>query len=392
MTATEQLLATTNLEAAARIVWDVLVIGAGPAGAMAAREVARSGARVLLVDRVRFPRSKICGCCLNGAALGILRDTGLGELPQQCGAPALSAFHLACGGRSATVPLTEGVSLSRDRLDAELIKAAVTAGASFLDQTQAIISATKPTHCRVELNSEAGRTSASAKIVVVAGGLGCRAFADAVADERRTADSSRVGAGTVLTEALDDYATGTIYMACHRDGYAGLVRLEDGRLDIAAALDATAIKQRGGISAVIAEVLRSSGLPVPATMVEAKWHGTARLTQRRQRIFGDRHFVIGDAAGYIEPFTGEGQAWALATGHGVVPLVLESLDTGTRLTGPAWERAQNKLIGGRMRLCRLVSQSLRSPPLVQFAVQLLSWMPSLARPLVRSLNHPFTTQ
>lgn len=392
MTATERLLATTNLEAAARVVWDVLVIGTGPAGAMAAREVARRGASVLLVDRVCFPRTKICGCCLNGAALGILRDTGLGELPQQCGAPALSAFHLACRGRSATVPLTGGVSLSRERLDVELIKAAVTAGASFLDQTQAVISVTETTHCRVELKSEAGPTSASAKIVVIAGGLGCRAFADTESDERQAAASSRVGAGAVLTDAPDDYATGTIYMACHRDGYAGLVRLEDGRLDIAAALDATAIKQRGGISAVVTDVLGSSGLPVPTTMDAAQWHGTARLTQRRQRIFGDRHFVIGDAAGYIEPFTGEGMAWALATGQAVVPLVLESLNTGTRLTGPAWERAQHNLIGRRMRLCRLVSQSMRSPLLVQFAVRMLSWMPSLARPLVRSLNSPFATQ
>ena len=372
MTATERPLATTNLDAAARIVWDVLVIGAGPAGAMAAREAARRGASVLLVDRVRFPRTKVCGCCLNGAALGILRDTGLGELPQQCGAPALSAFHLACRGRSATVPLTEGVSLSRDRLDVELIKAAIMEGASFLDQTQAIINATEATHCRVELKSEVGQTSASAKIVVVAGGLGCRAFADTEGDERQMADSSRVGAGTVLA--------------------AGLVRLEDGRLDIAAALDAAAIKRRGGVGPLIEELLRSSGLPLPATMAEAKWHGTARLTQRRQRLFGDRHFVIGDAAGYVEPFTGEGMAWALATGRAVIPLVLESLDAGTRLTGPAWERAQHNLIGSRMRLCRLVSQSLRSPLLVQLAVQLLSWMPSLARPVVRSLNNPFATQ
>ncbi len=76
---------------------------------------------------------------------------------------------------------------------------------------------------------------------------------------------------------------------------------------------------------MVAEVLGSSGLPFPATMAAAQWHGPARLTHRRQRLFGDRHFVTGDAAGYIEPFTGEGMAWALANGQAVVPLVLESL-------------------------------------------------------------------
>jgi flavin-dependent dehydrogenase len=195
-----------------------------------------------------------------------------------------------------------------------------------------------------------------------------------------------------LAEAPDDYATGTIYMDCHRDGYAGLFRLEDGQLDIAAALDAAAIKRRGGVGPLIEEVLRSSGLPVPATMADAKWHGTARLSQRRQRVFGDRYFVIGDAAGYVEPFTGEGIAWALATGAAVAPLALESLAAGTPLTGPAWNLTQRNLVGSRMRLCRIVSRSLRSPWLVHLAVQLLTWMPSLARPVVRSLNEPFATQ
>ena len=61
--------ATITAAAAAGRVWDVLVIGAGPAGAVAAREVARRGARVLLADRSAFPRGKVCGCCLNGSAL-----------------------------------------------------------------------------------------------------------------------------------------------------------------------------------------------------------------------------------------------------------------------------------------------------------------------------------
>lgn len=391
MKTNERIPATTNLDAVVRAAWDVLVIGAGPAGAIAAREAARRGASVLLVDRARFPRTKVCGCCLNGAALGILRDIGLGELPDECGAPALAAFHVASRGRFATIPLNEGVALSRDRLDAELIKAALTEGVAFLDQTRAVIEATEANRCRVELKSDDGHARVYAKIVVVAGGLGCRAFADTEGDERQTADSSRVGVGTVLADAPDDYAIGTIYMACHRDGYVGLVRLEDGRLDIAAALDGTAIRQWGGVGALVEAVLRSSGLPVPAAMAEAKWQGTARLTQRRRRVYGDRYFVVGDAAGYVEPFTGEGLAWALATGRAVVPLVLESLDAGTRMTGSAWERTQRHLVGSRMRWCRVVSRLLRHPMLVQFAVRLLSRVPSLARPVVRSLNEPFTT-
>lgn len=392
MTAIDRIWPTTDLRSAAVVARDVLVIGAGPAGAMAAREAARLGARVLLVDRARFPRTKVCGCCLNGAALGILDASGLGELPRECGALALTSLQLASHGRSATIPLTQGVSLSRDRLDAELIRAAIRAGAAFLDETQAIAEVSTADACRVELKCGPDQAAVYAKIVVVAGGLGCRAFGDADGDDREASHASRVGAGTVLVHAPnDELAPGTIYMACHRDGYVGLVRLEDGRLDIAAALDGSAIKKRSGMGPLVAEVLRSSGLPVPAALATAKWQGTPRLTQRRQRVYGERHFVIGDAAGYVEPFTGEGIAWALASGLAVAPLTLEALAAGTRRTGPEWERQQRRLVGSRMRLCGMVSRFLRYPALVHVAVRLLSCAPCLACPMVRRLNRSFMT-
>ena len=55
---------------------DVLIAGAGPAGAVAAIGLARAGARVLLVDRARFPRDKLCGDTLNPGALRILDRLG----------------------------------------------------------------------------------------------------------------------------------------------------------------------------------------------------------------------------------------------------------------------------------------------------------------------------
>src|SRR5262249_17510298 len=64
---------TLNLAQVTRESWDVLVIGAGPAGALAARQLALAGARVLLVERKTFPRWKVCGACVNEQALSILR-------------------------------------------------------------------------------------------------------------------------------------------------------------------------------------------------------------------------------------------------------------------------------------------------------------------------------
>ena len=75
-------------------IWDVLVVGAGPAGAVAAHELARRGARVLLADRVDFPRGKVCGGCLSVRGLGVLNQLGLGDLPKRLGAVPLTHARL----------------------------------------------------------------------------------------------------------------------------------------------------------------------------------------------------------------------------------------------------------------------------------------------------------
>jgi flavin-dependent dehydrogenase len=386
MTAIESVQATTTLRAAAEVAWDVLVVGGGPAGAIAAHGLARRGVRVGLLDRMRFPRGKVCGCCLNGAALSVLDQCGLTQLPGACGAVKLREFILSGGGRSASVALRHGVSLSRERFDAELIKAAIGQGVVFLDDSRAAIEATCSDVCQLNVCTATSSQRLQAKTVVWAAGLGSRTVDRVNGRGGAVASSSRIGAGTVLNDACDQYVAGTIYMACHRNGYAGLVRLEDDRLDIAAALDVTAVKRRTGIGNLVAEILDSSGLRLPRTLADATWRGTPLLTQQPSRIFGHRYFVVGDAAGYVEPFTGEGMAWAMAAGRAVVPLVLQSLESGTEQTGPAWQREHRRLIGRRMRRCRAISRLLRRPLLVNSAIRLLAHAPSLASPFVGSLN------
>ncbi|MDA1052628.1 MAG: FAD-dependent monooxygenase [Planctomycetota bacterium] len=382
--------ATIRLDEVSGQRWDLVVIGAGPAGSMAAREASLAGARVLLVDRASFPRPKVCGCCINGAAIGVLTDVGLGDLLRHNCAQQLHAVRLASAGRIANIRLSEGVSLSRERFDTALIQAAIDAGAEFLDQTQALISNVNADARAVILKRDMTEQSAAAKSIVVAGGLGCRVFAEPSSDERHASPASRVGAGTVLDVAPAEYCGGTIYMACHKHGYVGLVRLEDDRLDIAAALDSDAIKQHGGIAKLAAQILTHAGLSIPEAMDDANWHGTAKLTQHREHVAAERCFFIGDAAGYVEPFTGEGMAWALASGRAVAPIVVDLLqDDGEADAMQAWTDQHRRLIARRARLCRYVSRMLRYPAVVSVAVRLLAHAPWLARPVVRSLNASF---
>jgi flavin-dependent dehydrogenase len=66
---------------------DVLVVGAGPAGALAAWRLASRGVRVMLVDREQFPRHKLCGDTLNPGAVALLRSLSLGDSPVETALP-----------------------------------------------------------------------------------------------------------------------------------------------------------------------------------------------------------------------------------------------------------------------------------------------------------------
>ena len=385
------LAATTTLEEAAGRTWGAVVVGAGPAGAAAARELARRSVAVLLVDRAAFPRGKVCGCCLTGRAAAALRAAGLGALPARCRAVPLEGIELAAGGRRARVPLWGGAALSREAFDAALVEAAVEAGAAFLPETRTVF---------VESHSERGITDAarrlalqrgerrvetSARVVVAADGLGGRLLAHTGAAAPAEA-GARVGAGATATGAPDFYRAGVVYMACGAGGYTGLVRLEDGRLDVAAAFDAAWLRAAGGPGRAAARMVREAGWPPPDGMEELPWRGTPALTRRPRRPAAERVFVVGDAAGYVEPFTGEGMAWALASGAAVAPLAVRAAERWRPEMARQWAELYGRVVGRRQYVCRAAAAVLRRPWLTRLVVRLLGHAPGLAGPVVRWLN------
>ncbi len=344
--------------------FDATVIGAGPAGAVAARELARRGCSVLLVDKAHFPRPKVCGCCVNHAAIATLQRLGLA--PVLTNASPLRGVHLAAGRRSALVKLPGGASLSREAFDAALVNEAVKAGAQF----------------RGGVTAKLGESLQEASVVIVATGL---ASHDATPET-----GSRIGAGvTVPAEAVPEFfAPSTIFMATARGGYVGLVRVEDGRLDVAAAFDVDFVKARGGPGPAAEAVLGEVGWPRIADLAELPWKGTPALTRRAKALAGERWFAIGDAAGYVEPFTGEGMAWAVMSAAAVVPLAARAARRWDASLVREWESTHRRVIGKRQRTCRVVSRVLRSPTLTAIAVRALSALPVLSRPVVASLNRP----
>ncbi len=378
--------ATLDLEQAARRVWDVVVVGAGPAGALAAREVARRGLAVLLVDKSAFPRWKICGACLNGSALATLEAVGLGRLPGRYQAIPLHAVRLAAAQRQAVVALPTGAALSRMALDAALVEAAIEAGADFLPQTRAVLDGSA-THCRQLLLLRGERQErVAARVVLAADGLGGTFLTGAGTLRPSVEEGSRIGAGVIVEAAPSFYSAGTIFMTCARGGYVGLVRLEDGRLNVAAALEPALLKRWGGPGSAAVEILREVGWPPIAQLAQEAWRGTPGLTRRASRLAAERLFVIGDAAGYVEPFTGEGMAWALTSGAAVAPLAARAAREWEPTLTDEWASLYERTVARRQQRCRLVAKVLRHPIWTRAIIGLLAHAPGLAGPFVRQLN------
>lgn len=352
---------------------DVAVVGAGPAGALAAGLIAARGRSVLLVDRAHFPRPKVCGCCLNGRALAALAAAGLDDLPRRLGAVPVSSLRLAAGRRSAAVPLSGGVSLSRTAMDTALIDAAIARGVIFRPGTPATLGDVYADKRVLMLGDE----PVEAAVVLAADGLGGR-----LASTTTPEVGSRIGAGTVV-ESPDFYEPGTIYMTTGPGGYLGLVRLEGGKLDLACALDREAVRRAGGPGPVAASLLDHAGWPLPLGLSDASWRGTPPLTRSARQVAGHRLFVLGDAAGYVEPFTGEGMAWAMSSAVALAPLASQPWQPQQ---AAKWTRTHQRIVTARQLPCRVLSSVLRRPWLTGVVVRCLSVFPALAGPITRRLD------
>ena len=113
---------------------DVLIVGAGPAGAVAATVLARAGARVRIVDRARFPRDKLCGDTVNPGTIALLRGLGMGDRVEARGLPIEGMMITGADGVAVESRYPDGLrgrAIVRRELDWSLLQQAIAAGAAF---------------------------------------------------------------------------------------------------------------------------------------------------------------------------------------------------------------------------------------------------------------------
>ncbi len=345
------------------VAFDVAILGAGPAGSCAAIAAARTGARVLLIDRAQFPRDKVCGCCLAPAGVETLRAIDAGHVLD--GAIELRSVRLACATRELTLRRNAGVAIGRDALDSRLIDEARRCGVDVRLGTPGRVWGRDVGRDVVEIAR--GDERICARVAIAADGLSGTSL-DGNADFTwRIARKSRIGFGATIAAGAIACGEGEILMRVARGGYIGAVELPSGAIDVAAAIDPARLRQFASVADCARDWLGARVLNTSA-ITNARWKGTPLLTRRRACVAADGILVAGDAAGYIEPFTGEGMSWAIATGAaaGVVAAQIARGEASWTM----WPALYASIVGRSRTRCRVIALLLRSPMLVRALISI----------------------
>ena len=126
---------------------------------------------------------------------------------------------------------------------------------------------------------------------------------------------------------------------------------------------------------------------MPQELQHATIKGTVPLTRSARRIAGHRLFLLGDSTGYVEPFTGEGMAWALTAATGAIPFVVSAIRDGwsDELIN-RWQSSFHKMTRTQQKICRVLSATLRHPWLWPPVLTTCQLVPSLTQHLVSRIN------
>ncbi|MAB27872.1 MAG: hypothetical protein CMJ53_01070 [Planctomycetaceae bacterium] len=346
-----------------------LVIGAGPTGSVAATVLARAGLSTVLVERANFPRRKVCGGCLAPAGIRALEACGLGERLHSIDPIPMRHLRLQSGGAASSLPIEPYYSLDRGRLDEVLAAGAVDHGAIFQDGVRATIK-----HDDHVLLEQGGHSlDCTPGIVVVADGLAGTSLRERDGFDWVINDQSPIGLGAVIECPLDDDDDDSIVMRCSKTGYIGTSRLGDGRLVVAAAVSAEAIK-RDGTQGAVARICREAG-DHSRRFENIQWKGVGQLTRQRARFAQGRILVLGDAARYVEPLTGEGMSWGICRAADILPHARRMLEGEDVCEG--WTREANRMLRTRRLVCRTICGLSRRPRTLSLILNILGERPPI---------------
>ncbi|HEX7067814.1 MAG TPA: NAD(P)/FAD-dependent oxidoreductase [Candidatus Limnocylindria bacterium] len=388
-------MALTGLDAARRdgrgplmTALDAIVVGAGPAGSAVAAALSRVGARVVLVERAHHPRPKACAEYASPRIVDELARIGLPFEAWSTDAVPLSGMHLHAGGRVVRIEYADRTGrrpawgVDRRRFDARLAEHAAASGAELREGVAVVdVSLDDGRVTGVRLRDLSDGRDEALRAPWVIGADGARSsVARLLGVERRVGFPRRLGlvAHHSGIPALTDHGE----MHVGNGYYVGLAPTPGGELNVGMALPLAdggrpaAARFDGAVAGIpaVARRLRETARLTPI-------RGAAPIGHRVADVAGPGWLLIGDAAGFVDPFTGEGIHRALRSARAAAEAI-----TGGGDVVSAYRRERRRAFAAKSALSWLVQGFLAAPPLLEHAVARLADRPEAALRLGSALG------
>ncbi|HWS86696.1 MAG TPA: NAD(P)/FAD-dependent oxidoreductase [Pyrinomonadaceae bacterium] len=386
--------------------FDAIIVGGGPAGASAAIHLAASGARVLLAERERFPREKLCGEFISPECLEHFARLGVSEAMSRVGGARVSeTVFYAPSGRGVSVPSAwfggqggDALGLSRAEMDARLLARAKEVGVEVFEEAAiASLVVEGGRVSGVRLQADGRVREFRARVTLDATGRHRAVVRRAGRELGREADDRREGrVPLVAFKAHLEGARGAegvceIYF--YPGGYGGLSPVEKGLSNLCFIARARDVREReSDAGRVMREVLmrnRRAARTLEGAAARTRWVGVSlEGFGRHEPAPFEGLLAVGDAAAFIDPFTGSGMLMALEGGELAARAVSRWLARGGEVFDEIardYRRAYAARFDARLRLCGLLRRAALAPTaLAEVSVVALNASTGLRRRLARS--------
>ena len=397
--------------------YDAIIVGGGPAGASAAIHLGLGGARVLLAERVRFPRPKLCGEFISPECLAHFARLGAGEEMSFAGGARIDeTIFYTRAGRCASVSsawfggadATHALGLSRAEMDARLLERARAVGVEVIEEAQATGLLLDDGCVRgVRLNQRGETIKLYADVTIDATGRARTLARFVERDSKEQIKQKR--APLVAFKAHLEGAHGAkskceIYF--YRGGYGGLNSIEGGLSNLCFIVRASEVRACASDPVrVMHEVLMRNARAaqtLKAARVATSWLSVAlEGFGRREPAPAPGLMAVGDAASFIDPFTGSGMLMGFESGELAAQTVLKWMSKRQNREVEIESAALDDLshdyrahyearFGARLRLCGWLRRVAFAPaPFVETVAFALGTSIKLRRQLARSTRASF---